>query len=75
MSKTARWNEKVQSYVLNFNGRATESSIKNFVVTDPEEREESNFIIFGKVGPDVYNLDIQSPFSLAQGLAVALTAF
>jgi hypothetical protein len=58
VSRTAKWNEKVKSYVLNFQGRAKESSIKNFVLTDKDERDESNFIIFGKVAPDTYNLDI-----------------
>lgn len=60
---------------MNFHGKAKESSIKNFIITDVEERQESNFVIFGKVGPEVYNLQIKSPFSIMQGIAIALTSF
>lgn len=75
MNKQPVWNEKEQSYVLSFRGRAKESSIKNFVITDSLESQEKHLLIFGKAGPEIYNLDIESPFSLIQGIAVALTTF
>jgi hypothetical protein len=75
MNKQAGWSEEEKSYVLSFKGRAKESSIKNFVITDAFESQDKFFLIFGKAGPEVYNLDIESPFSLVQGIAVALTTF
>jgi hypothetical protein len=75
VNKQAKWNEKEKSYVLSFKGRAPESSIKNFVVTDSLESEEKYYLIFGKAGTEVYNLDVQYPFSLVQGIAAALTTF
>jgi hypothetical protein len=39
------------------------------------EQEDNYFLIFGKAGPDIYNLDIECPFSLIQGIAVAISSF
>lgn len=38
INKPPRWNEQVQAYVLNFNGRVTMASVKNFQLVDPEEQ-------------------------------------
>jgi hypothetical protein len=35
----------------------------------------NNFVLFGKVSTNVFNLDIKYPFSLMQGLALALSSF
>ena len=51
------------------------SSIKNFVITDEKESEDKFLIIFGKAAPDVFHLDIERPFSLVQGIAVAISSF
>jgi hypothetical protein len=40
-----------------------------------DEGEENSFLIFGKAGPDVYNLDVEAPFSIIQGVAAAVTTF
>lgn len=61
--------------MLSFKGRAKESSIKNFVITDSFESQDKHLLIFAKAGPEIYNLDIEYPFSIAQGIAVALTTF
>lgn len=58
LNKQAKWSDNEQSYVLSFKGRAKESSIKNFVITDAFESQDKYFLIFGKAGPEVYNLDI-----------------
>ena len=39
ISKPPRWNEQVQAYVLNFKGRVTIASVKNFQLVDPKEEE------------------------------------
>ena len=38
INKPPRWNEQVAAYVLNFNGRVTMASVKNFQLVDPEEQ-------------------------------------
>ena len=37
INKPPRWNEQVGAYVLNFNGRVTMASVKNFQLVDPDE--------------------------------------
>jgi len=38
INKPPRWNEQVAAYVLNFNGRVTMASVKNFQLVDPDEQ-------------------------------------
>jgi hypothetical protein len=38
INKPPRWNDQVGAYVLNFNGRVTMASVKNFQLVDPEEQ-------------------------------------
>ncbi len=38
INKPPRWNEHVGAYVLNFNGRVTMASVKNFQLVEPEEQ-------------------------------------
>ena len=33
------WNEDTQSYVLNFHGRVTQASVKNFQIVHDNDRE------------------------------------
>ena len=51
VNKVARWNKELNSYVLNFQGRAQQSSIKNFVISDQSGNEELYYLIFGKAAP------------------------
>ena len=36
-NKSPQWNEETQSYVLNFNGRVTMASVKNFQVVNDHD--------------------------------------
>jgi Tub family. len=37
-NKTPTWNEDTQSYVLNFHGRVTQASVKNFQIIHDNDR-------------------------------------
>lgn len=39
MNKSPTWNEQTQSYVLNFHGRVTQASVKNFQIVHPDNGE------------------------------------
>ena len=39
INKPPRWNEQVSAYVLNFNGRVTMASVKNFQLVDPDNQD------------------------------------
>lgn len=38
-NKTPVWNDDTQSYVLNFHGRVTQASVKNFQIIHDNDRE------------------------------------
>lgn len=59
--------------MLDFKGRATKSSVKNCIIVDTEEEKE--FLIFGKVSKDIFNLDIKEKFSIVQAMALAVSSF
>jgi tubby-related protein 1 len=59
--------------VLNFNGRVTEASIKNFLIVD--EGTERVRLLFGRVAKNVFNLDVHYPFSVLQAFSVVLSCF
>ena len=40
-NKSPIWNEETQSYVLNFHGRVTQASVKNFQVVHKNDRKSS----------------------------------
>jgi len=64
------WNETMQSYVLNFKGRAKMASTKNTIFLD---NNDARIGLFGKVRKDVYALDIGHPLSLIQGICLGIT--
>ncbi|XP_021954058.1 protein king tubby 1 isoform X2 [Folsomia candida] len=73
-NKTPVWNEESQSYVLNFHGRVTQASVKNFQVIH-ESDEDYVVIQFGRVAEDVFTLDYRYPMCALQAFAIALTSF
>jgi tubby-related protein 1 len=80
-NKAPRWHEQLQCWCLNFNGRVTVASVKNFqLVACPENgasgQEHENVILqFGKVGKDVFTMDYQYPISAFQAFAICLSSF
>lgn len=62
--------------MLNLRGKAKLSSVKNFVIVkDQEIEDDRSFVIFGKSGKDIFNLAISGPFSILQGISVAMSTF
>ncbi|MBA0553653.1 hypothetical protein Golob_012816 [Gossypium lobatum] len=81
-NKAPRWHEQLQCWCLNFNGRVTVASVKNFqLVTFVEnvvvrqEQQENVILQFGKVGNDVFTMDYQYPISAFQAFAICLSSF
>jgi len=74
VNKVPRFNSNVGAFVLNFNGRVTIASVKNFQLIHPNQ--PNNVILqFGRVGTDTFTLDVQYPLSIYQGFAIALSSF
>lgn len=77
-NKAPRWHEQLQCWCLNFNGRVTVASVKNFqLVASLEDGSEHDSVIlqFGKVGKDVFTMDYQYPISAFQAFAICLSSF
>ncbi|XP_057509303.1 tubby-like F-box protein 3 [Actinidia eriantha] len=80
-NKSPRWHEQLQCWCLNFNGRVTVASVKNFqLVAAPGDgatgQDPENVILqFGKVGKDVFTMDYQYPISAFQAFAICLSSF
>ncbi|KAK6626326.1 hypothetical protein RUM43_006637 [Polyplax serrata] len=73
-NKTPVWNEETQSYVLNFHGRVTQASVKNFQIVHDSDVE---YVVmqFGRVAEDVFTMDFRYPLCALQAFAIALSSF
>lgn len=73
-NKTPVWNEDTQSYVLNFHGRVTQASVKNFQIVHDSDVD---YIVmqFGRVAEDVFTMDYRYPMCALQAFAIALSSF
>lgn len=47
-NKPPKWNEQMQAYCLNFHGRVTHASVKNFQLVSDDNKEHI-ILQFGKV--------------------------
>ncbi|KAK4779035.1 hypothetical protein SAY86_006563 [Trapa natans] len=79
-NKAPRWHEHLQCWCLNFHGRVTVASVKNFQLVDKVDQQGSKkegaaLLQFGKVGDDIFTMDYRQPLSAFQAFAVCLTSF
>uniref|UniRef100_A0A8C3W0X4 Tubby-like protein n=1 Tax=Catagonus wagneri TaxID=51154 RepID=A0A8C3W0X4_9CETA len=74
LNKTPVWNDDTQSYVLNFHGRVTQASVKNFQII---HSNDPDYIVmqFGRVAEDVFTMDYNYPLCALQAFAIALSSF
>jgi len=73
-NKPPKWNETIGAFVLNFNKRVTQASVKNFQLTCAEDPDTVH-LQFGRVGKDEFNMDFRYPFSPFQAFAICLSSF
>ncbi|KAL6902141.1 hypothetical protein ACP4OV_005017 [Aristida adscensionis] len=80
-NKSPRWHEQLQCWCLNFRGRVTVASVKNFQLvasdeTGPGNQENDKVILqFGKIGKDLFTMDYRYPISAFQSFAICLSSF
>ncbi|XP_055805878.1 tubby-like F-box protein 5 [Solanum dulcamara] len=82
-NKAPRWHEQLQCWCLNFKGRVTVASVKNFQLVAavapphniPAEEQEKVILQFGKIGKDIFTMDYRYPLSAYQAFAVCLSSF
>jgi tubby-related protein 1 len=73
-NKTPVWDDDSQSYLLNFHGRVTQTSVKNFQVIH-HSNEDCIIMQFGRVSDDVFTLDYRYPLCALQAFGIALSSF
>ncbi|KAM1133279.1 tubby-like F-box protein 5 [Malus sylvestris] len=82
-NKAPRWHEQLQCWCLNFKGRVTVASVKNFQLVAgvepchnvPLAEQERVILQFGKIGKDIFTMDYRYPLSAFQAFAVCLSSF
>ncbi|OVA16865.1 Tubby [Macleaya cordata] len=89
-NKSPRWHEQLQCWCLNFRGRVTVASVKNFqLVAAPQQavagpptqsqpappNHDKVILQFGKVGKDMFTMDYCYPLSAFQAFAICLSSF
>ncbi|XP_062179769.1 tubby-like F-box protein 8 [Phragmites australis] len=89
-NKSPRWHEQLQCWCLNFRGRVTIASVKNFQLiatstqppagaptpSQPAPSDQDKIILqFGKVAKDMFTMDYRYPLSAFQAFAICLSSF
>ena len=84
-NKPPRWHEQLQCWCLNFRGRVTVASVKNFqliAANQPQPQTSGQtdgpdkiILQFGKVGKDMFTMDFRYPLSAFQAFAICLSSF
>ncbi|XP_068641333.1 tubby-like F-box protein 5 [Aristolochia californica] len=81
-NKAPRWHDQLQCWCLNFRGRVTVASVKNFQlvpVVEPSHQvtldHEKVILQFGKIGKDIFTMDYRYPLSAFQAFAICLSSF
>lgn len=74
INKPPRWNDQVGAYVLNFQGRVTMASVKNFQLVDPDA-QDTVVLQFGRVAKEEFTMDMHHPITPFQAFAVTLSSF
>eukprot|EP01038_Epipyxis_sp_PR26KG_P006556 gene6556-9005_t len=72
-NKTPKWDEAHGGHVLNFQGRVTESSVKNFQLCCTESESPEDIILqFGRVGKHKFTMDLKFPLSPIQAFSICV---
>jgi len=80
-NKSPRWHEQLQCWCLNFRGRVTVASVKNFQLVASDDNgsgsQENDKVIlqFGNIGKDLFTMDYRYPISAFQAFSICLSSF
>lgn len=72
-NRAPKWSERVAAYTLDFKGRVTMASVKNFQLVTLDD-DDTVLLQFGKVGVDDFTMDFRAPLTPIQAFAICLTS-
>ena len=70
-NKKPKWDAYHGGHVLNFRGRVTQSSVKNFQLCSSETGEDI-VLQFGRVGKHRFSMDVKYPLSIFQAFSICV---
>ena len=74
INKPPVWIESLEAYCLDFGGRVAAASVKNFLLSHPDDMDKT-MMLFGRTSDrQVYSMDYRHPFSPVQAFAIALSS-
>ena len=73
INKPPKWNDSVGAYVLNFNGRVTMASVKNFQLVTPSDLD-TVVLQFGRVSKEEFSMDYTWPLTPLQAFCICISA-
>lgn len=73
-NKRPRWDEAAGGHTLNFRGRVTEKSVKNFQIKCENISGEDTVLQFGRVDKNRFTMDFKYPLSPLQAFAICLAS-
>ncbi|KAL7873708.1 hypothetical protein AOLI_G00127790 [Acnodon oligacanthus] len=73
-TKKPEWDKEKKAYVLDFNGRVKQSSVKNCQLACTANPDQM-VLQFGRVDEDCFVLDFSFPLCALQAFAISLTCF
>ena len=73
-NKQPVWSDDTQAYVLNFHGRVTQASVKNFQLVH-SLHEDYVVMQFGRISEDAFTLDYNFPLCALQAFSIVLSSF
>ncbi|DAZ93038.1 TPA: hypothetical protein N0F65_007381 [Lagenidium giganteum] len=74
INKPPVWIESLEAYCLDFGGRVAAASVKNFLLSHPDDMDKT-LMLFGRTQDrQVYSMDYCHPFTPVQAFAIALSS-
>ncbi|KAF1318040.1 Tubby-like protein, partial [Globisporangium splendens] len=74
INKPPVWIESLEAYCLDFGGRVAAASVKNFLLSHPDDMDKT-LMLFGRTQDrQVYSMDYSHPFTPVQAFAIALSS-
>ena len=75
LTKSPTWDPDAKHSKLDFKGRVTMPSVKNFQLIVEGEPTQKVVMQFGKVGKDAFNMDYAAPLTALQAFGIVLSVF